>query len=235
MDVMVIKTEPPETETTPKKGDNDELGGGSSSKSLQSTPSRSSDRLLNELKETRKKYNQAVFDLEMYKKASEPEDITSKRQLEEESASINYEKIVALQQKEIEQLQTENEKKKNDLESLDVVKLELLENAVKFEARLKDLSHTNSQLEKEKKDVAESLQARLNLYREENSLLKSNLETEQKAKENQLALLDVEKRKLIDENSLLQKQFDQEKSIAFIPFFNLCVKFILFYLHFSFI
>lgn len=106
------------------------------------------------------------------------------------------------------------------MESLDVAKIELLENAVKFEARLKDLSHTNSQLEKEKKDVAESLQARLNLYREENSLLKANLESEQKAKENQLALLDVEKRRLIDENSLLQKQFDQEKSIAFIPFFN---------------
>lgn len=169
------------------------------------------------------KYNKAVYDLEMFKKVSEAGSSSSKaseagsspnkQAVEQEIFTINYEKIVALQQKEIEKLQSENKTARNELASMNSTKLELLENVVELEKSLKESESTNVQLEQEKQNIVGTFQRSAELLTEENSILKSSLESDKKAKEDQIALKDIEMRKQIDITSSLQKRLDQVLSM----------------------
>lgn len=140
-----------------------------------------------------------VYEMSMLKKTSGTDGMPSCSQ--DENYAVNFEKVAALQQKEIEKLQIENDFTKKEMASLGFEKVELIEKATDFDKRSKELQNINAQLERSMK-----------LLDEENSILKSNLESDRKAKEDQLALKDVERRKLIDVNLNLQQQMDQAKS-----------------------
>lgn len=209
-------------QSTPSKRNDNDRSDVTPSKSQQSTPSRSNDRLLNELKELRKKYNGVVYEMSMLKKASLTDGLRSCSQ--DENYAVNFEKVAALQQKEIEKLQIENDFTKKEMASLGFEKVELIEKAADFDKRSMELQNINAQLERSMK-----------LLDEENSILKSNLESDKKAKEDQLALKDVERRKLIDINLNLQQQMDQTKSRKSEKFFYSTENFIeinIHYLHF---
>lgn len=169
------------------------------------------------------KYNKAVYDLEMFKKVSDAGSSSSKASevgsspkkqgVEQEIFTINYEKIVALQQKEIEKLQAENKTARNELASLNSTQLELLENVSELEKSLKESETTNVELKQEKQNIVGTFQRSAELLTEENLVLKSSLESDKMAKEDQIALKDIEMRKQIDITSSLQKRLDQVTSM----------------------